>query len=232
MMNPPHRFRVKICGITRMEDALCAVAAGVDALGFIFAAKSPRRITPEAARAIIEKLPPFVTPVGVFVDAPLRDVRETITACRLGAAQLHGTEPVSYCRELDREAPACRILKAIRVGPQTLAAETLAYRGQVSGLLLDTYDPRAAGGTGVPFDWSLIAPLIGDIPFVLAGGLNPDNIDKALVRVRPYAVDANSGLEDAPGIKNHGLIRRFLSTVRSVEAAMTVMAAEGRGSER
>jgi len=217
-MNGCRRFRIKICGMTRLDDALCAVEAGVDALGFIFYQQSSRAITPPAARAIIEQLPPFVDAVGVFVNEELGRVTEIIRDCGLGYAQLHGAESPAYCRELAVLVTPCRVLKAIRVGEETTAAEVARYHEVVRGYLLDTYQKDVVGGTGHAFDWDLIDRLQLNKPILLAGGLDVGNIREALERVRPYGVDANSGLEDAPGVKDHDLIRRFIATVRSVEA--------------
>ena len=208
------RVRVKICGMTRIDDAQCAAAAGVDALGFIFYAKSPRHIEPEAARRIIAGLPPLVDAVGVFVNEEMARVEAVVRGCCLQYAQLHGAEPPDYCRELAARA-GCRVLKAIRVGPATTAAEVAPYRGAVCGFLLDTYQQEAVGGTGAVFDWALIDRLQLDRPFLLAGGLSVDNIAAALVQAQPFGVDANSGLERAPGIKDHDLIERFLALVRA-----------------
>ncbi|MBV5318107.1 MAG: phosphoribosylanthranilate isomerase [Desulfobulbaceae bacterium] len=217
-MNEPARIRVKICGMTRLEDALCAVEAGVDALGFIFYAKSPRSIEPEAAQRIIAQLPPFVDAVGVFVDRELSQVAAIIKQCRLGYAQLHGTESPEDCRQLAQLAAPCQVLKAVRVGPQSTAADVALYRDSVQGFLLDTYQKNAVGGTGTTFDWSLIDSLKLTKPFLLAGGLDVGNIRTALEHVRPYGVDANSGLEIAPGRKDHSLIRQFVVAVRQFEA--------------
>ena len=208
------RVRVKICGMTRIDDAQCAAAAGVDALGFIFYAKSPRHIEPEAARRIIAGLPPLVDAVGVFVNEEMARVEAVVRGCGLQYAQLHGAEPPDYCRELAARA-GCRVLKAIRVGPATTAAEVTPYRGAVCGFLLDTYQQEAMGGTGAVFDWARIDRLQLDHPFLLAGGLSVDNIAAALAQAQPFGVDANSGLERAPGIKDHDLIERFLALVHS-----------------
>ena len=208
------RVRVKICGMTRIDDAQCAAAAGVDALGFIFYAKSPRHIEPEAARRIIAGLPPLVDAVGVFVNEEMARVETVVRGCGLQYAQLHGAEPPDYCRELAARA-GCRVLKAIRVGPATTAAEVAPYRGAVCGFLLDTYQQEAVGGTGAVFDWALIDRLQLDRPFLLAGGLSVDNIAAALAQAQPFGVDANSGLERAPGIKDHDLIERFMTAVRA-----------------
>lgn len=213
------RVRVKICGMTRLADALCAAEAGVDALGFIFFGKSPRCIGREQARAIIAALPPLVHTVGVFVNEEIGTVTATARECGLSHVQLHGGESPEYCRDLARNAPPCRILKAIRVGPATTAEAIAPYAGVVSGYLLDTYAPDREGGTGAAFDWTLIAGLGLGKPFLLAGGLDLGNVDAALRTVRPYGVDANSGLETAPGHKDHDLIRRFVAAVRGFEQA-------------
>ncbi|WP_035216985.1 phosphoribosylanthranilate isomerase [Desulfobulbus elongatus] len=217
-MNAPHRVRIKICGMTRLADALCAVEAGVDGLGFIFAAKSPRAITPEAARAIIAELPPLVDAVGVFVDEEPDRIAAIVRECGINLIQLHGAESPASCRELAALTAPCKLLKAIRVGEQTTAAEVASYHEVVHGYLLDTYQKNVVGGTGCTFDWSLIGRLAPARPFLLAGGLDADNVGAALAQVNPYGVDANSGLEDAPGRKNHEHIRRFVATVRAFEA--------------
>jgi len=218
MNRPPRRIRIKICGMTRLADAFCAVEAGVDALGFIFYDKSPRAIEPLAARPIIEQLPPFVDAVGVFVNEELRRVAETVRECGLGYVQLHGAESPAYCRELAALIAPCRVLKAIRVGDQTSAGEVAPYHDVVGGYLLDTYQKNAVGGTGQTFDWTLIDRLQLNKPFLLAGGLDTNNIREALERVCPYGVDANSGLEDEPGVKNHESIHQFIAAVRAFEA--------------
>jgi len=217
MNRPPRRIRIKICGMTRRADAFCAVEAGVDALGFIFYDKSPRAIEPLAARIIIEQLPPFVDAVGVFVNEELDRVADIIKECGLAYAQLHGSESPAYCRELAALIAPCRLLKAIRVGDQTSADEVAHYHDVVRGYLLDTYQKDAVGGTGQTFDWTLIDRLRLNKPFLLAGGLDTNNIRQALERVCPYGVDANSGLEDAPGVKNHESIHQFIAAVRAFE---------------
>ena len=211
------RFRVKICGTTRLDNALCAVEAGVDALGFIFFAKSPRNIEPDAAKAIIAQLPPFVDTVAVVVNEELNRVVEIATHCALNTIQLHGEETPAYCRELARALPWCRLLKAFRIGEHSTADAIAPYASCVQGYLLDTFQKGAVGGTGQAFDWALIERLRLSRPFFLAGGLDCDNIEEALTTVTPYGVDANSGLEDAPGIKNHEQIISFLAQVRQIE---------------
>lgn len=214
------RVRVKICGITRLADALCAVEAGVDGLGFIFSAKSPRAIAPETAKAIIARLPPLVDAVGVFVDEEPGRVAAIVQECGIGIIQLHGAESPAYCRELAPLAAHCKLLKAIRVGGGITAADVSPYDEAVHGYLLDTYQKNVVGGTGQTFDWSLIDRLNPTLPFLLAGGLDATNIGEALTRVNPFGVDANSGLEDAPGHKNHSHIRQFITAVRAFEAGL------------
>lgn len=211
------KIRIKVCGITRLQDALLAVECGADALGFIFHRKSPRYIDPEEARIIIEQIPPFVDAVGVFVDKQRENVEEIIRFCRLGYAQLHGSEPEKYLERLARFTSPCELIKAFRVGEETTAEDFEPYLPHVKGILLDTYDKELAGGTGKPFDWSIIPRLNIRKPLILAGGLNPDNITGALQEFRPYGVDVNSGVEVGPGIKDHQLIRKFIRNVREVD---------------
>ncbi len=206
-----------MCGVTRLDDAVVAVKAGVDALGFIFYEKSPRYIDPDDARLIIEELPPFVDTVGVFVDKKRREVEEIVQYCPLGYAQLHGKESPKYCERLTRLATPCQVLKALRVGTQLTSEEVAPYNALVKGFLLDTFRKDAVGGTGEAFDWSLVDRLHLEKPFLLAGGLSVDNIREALERVRPYGVDVNSGIEKAPGVKDHILIQKFVATVRDFE---------------
>jgi phosphoribosylanthranilate isomerase len=213
----PGRIRIKVCGITRQEDALCAASAGVDALGFIFHRKSPRYIAPEEARQIIDQLPPFIDTVGVFVDRELEEVEEIIHYCRLSYVQLHGEESPKFCERMVRFVSPCQIIKAFRVGPQTTAEEFEAYTPYVRAFLLDTYDKELVGGTGRSFDWSLIDKLRLARPYILAGGLSADNIGAALQAGKARGVDVNSGVEIRPGIKDHRLVRDFVATVRKKE---------------
>lgn len=215
MKNP--KIRIKVCGITRLQDALCAVECGVDALGFIFHRKSARYIDPEEARIIIEQLPPFVDAVGVFVDKEREEVEEIVHYCRLGYAQLHGDESAKYVERLLRFTSPCEVIKAFRVGDSTTAEEFEPYISHVKAFLLDTFDKELVGGTGKSFDWSLISRLALRKPFLLAGGLDPLNIAAALQEVRPYGVDVNSGVEVAPGLKDHQRIREFVRIVREFD---------------
>jgi len=211
------RIRIKMCGTTLLEDALAAVEAGVDALGFIFYEKSERNIDSENARIIIEHLPPFVDTVGVFVDSEREEVEEIIRYCGLGFVQLHGQESPKYCERLARFAAPCQVLKALRVGEHLQAEDIAPYNEHVRGFVLDTYQKGRVGGTGRSFDWSLIDRLGLKKSCILAGGLDVDNVGRAIQAVHPYGVDVNSGVEKRPGIKDHALIRAFVDTVRQVE---------------
>lgn len=206
------RTRVKMCGTTRQEDALAAVRLGVDALGFIFSPRSPRCINQARAQAIIAQLPPLVDRVGVFVDASIEQIAACY-ACGLSLVQLHGKETPGFCRDVKRALPCCGIIKAFRVGGESVAADFAPYADCVDAFLLDTYVKGAAGGTGQTFDWSIIAGLQLARPFFLAGGLAPDNVGKAIKEVQPYAVDINSGIETLPGVKDHRRLEALLAVV-------------------
>jgi phosphoribosylanthranilate isomerase len=204
------RLFVKICGITTAEDGRAAVAAGADALGFVFWPKSPRYVTPEAAAAITAELPPFVVRVGVFVDAPGEELERTADVAGLDLLQLHGQESPDAFAALPRRA-----LKALRVGDGFRAAEALAYARSAAGVLLDTHRPDAPGGTGRVFDWKAVQGLRERVPFlILAGGLNPDNVAGAIEAVDPHGVDVSSGVESEPGRKDEEKLRAFVEAAR------------------
>jgi phosphoribosylanthranilate isomerase len=211
------RTRIKVCGITGLDDARSAVAAGADALGFIFVEQSPRHSDPERVREIVRRLPPFVNAVGVFVDADPTHVEEIAHYCRLDLVQLHGSESPDYCRNL-----SIGVVKAFRVGPGFSASHLVPYVEGVRAFLLDTYHPEMAGGTGKTFDWDLLRG-IGAVsrPVILAGGLKPENVVSAIERVRPYAVDVNSGVEWAPGRKDAERIERFVRLVREADSRLS-----------
>jgi phosphoribosylanthranilate isomerase len=208
------RTRIKVCGITRPADAQQAVAAGVDALGFIFAEKSLRKVEPDQARRIISALPPFVDAVGVFVNADPARVRELVEYCRLTVVQLHGQESVEYCR-----AMPVRVVKAFSIRPETSDQQFAPYAEVAAGLLFDTWHEQLAGGTGQAFDWSMLAKFAIPKPLILAGGLGPDNVGEAVRQVRPFAVDLNSGVEVSPGVKDPGLIGMAVEEVRRADLA-------------
>ena len=205
--------KVKICGITNAEDASVAVEAGADALGFVFYRKSPRYIEPTLARQIIMNLPPLVIPVGVFVDEDQQVVRSLMDDCGLEIAQLHGNESAIYCKELGRT-----ILKALRVKDRSTFLALAEYRGRagVRGFVLDAFSEQAYGGTGQVVDWQLAAEAAKAANILLAGGLTPDNVTKAIQAVQPYGVDVSSGVERAPGKKDHEKVRAFISAAKVV----------------
>jgi phosphoribosylanthranilate isomerase len=204
--------RIKICGITRVEDALAAARAGADAIGLVFAEQSPRRITPEQARSIAEALPPFVTTVALFVNADAAEVARIIHRVRPDCLQFHGEESPEYCA-----AFGLPWLKAARVRPGVDLLQFAARFQAAQGLLLDAYSPAAHGGTGERFDWGLI-PSAMPRPVVLAGGLTPANVGQAVHVARPWAVDVSSGVELAPGIKDAAKIAAFVKEVKHADA--------------
>ena len=205
-------LRIKICGITREEDARAAIDAGADALGFVFVPGTPRFIEPGRAAAIVRGLPPFVSRVGLFVDADPGFIRTTLAEVRLDTVQLHGDESPEVGRDLRGRA---RVIRAFRVqGPETLD-RLPAHRESSDAWLLDAHVPGASGGTGTRFDWNLAvrARELGH-PLILAGGLKPENIAEAVRMVRPFAVDVSSGVESAPGRKDPDRIRRLIDAAR------------------
>lgn len=202
---------IKICGITDLHDALAAVDAGADMLGFNFYEPSPRYISPANARAVIEQLPPSILTVGVFVNEPLDMVKSIAEESGLAAVQLHGDESPDYCRELARDL---FVIKTVSVSTESDIDLSKAY--EVEAIMLDTRDPQLRGGTGRTFDWSIAQRVSQSVPkLFLAGGLSPENIEEAIKTVRPYAVDACSALEDTPGKKNHERMRTFVRLARS-----------------
>lgn len=201
---------VKICGITREEDAQEAVECGARAVGFIFWPRSPRFIEPEHARRIVRRLPPFVTTVGVFVNETADHINAVADLAQLGAVQLHGDEAPELLGSLERP-----VVKAVSsVAPDTASrwpAETI--------VLVDAHDPARRGGTGARADWAAAARLAAARRIVLAGGLSPENVAHAIATVRPFGVDVSSGVEDAPGLKNRTRIRAFFEAVRQATGA-------------
>ena len=200
--------RSKICGITRIEDALAAAQAGADAIGFVFYAKSPRAVDVRQARAIIAELPPFVTTVGLFVNASRCELNEILEVVPLDLLQFHGDETPQ-----DSEGYHRPWIKALRVRPgDDLEAACQLYAG-ARGILLDTYVAGVPGGTGEAFDWSLVPAHLSK-PIILAGGLSADNVGQAIAQVRPYAVDVSGGVEQAKGIKDAAKIEAFMQAVK------------------
>lgn len=202
---------VKICGITRIEDALAAARLGAHALGFIFYAKTPRHVAPQRAAEIIRALPPFMTAVGLFVDPEANDVERVLEQVPLNVLQFHGEETPALCGRF--RVP---YIKAVRVRAGLNLLQYAQLYGAARGLLLDAYVEGAHGGTGTAFDWGLI-PRELPLPVILSGGLNPDNVADAIRRVSPQAVDVSSGVEVSPGIKDPRKITAFMKEVRSAD---------------
>jgi phosphoribosylanthranilate isomerase len=206
-------MKIKICGITNTEDAGVAVAAGADALGFVMYRKSPRWVEPTVARSIIAGLPPFVFPVGVFVNEEAERVRALMDECGFALAQLHGDESALYCQNLGRPA-----LKALRLKDRGtfLALAEFQGRANVRGVLIDAFSDQAYGGTGKTVDWTLAQEAARLIPIILAGGLTPTNVAEAIAQVRPYGVDVSSGVEQSPGKKDPNKVKAFIQAARLV----------------
>ena len=201
--------RVKICGITRLEDALSAAQAGADALGFVFYAPSPRAIEASTAAQIVRQLPAFVTATGLFVNADAAEVRQVLEHVPLDLLQFHGDETAEYCESFARP-----YIKALRMQPNVdIAALAQSYAG-ARGILLDSFVPGVPGGTGEAFDWSIIPTLLSK-PLILAGGLNVDNVRLAIEQVQPWAVDVSGGVELSHGIKDAEKVFAFMRQVRN-----------------
>ncbi|GIN92708.1 phosphoribosylanthranilate isomerase [Siminovitchia terrae] len=201
--------RIKFCGLTDKHSAKTAVEAGADAIGFVFAA-SKREVTPEQAKEIIESLPPYVSTVGVFVDETLDRINEIAEYCQLDMLQLHGSETPEYCHHIKRPA-----VKAIKVRKASDLDQAAAYKQVVRGLLLDAYVEGASGGTGHTFPWEYAAKARGMDPIVLAGGLRADNVEEAIIKISPFAVDVSSGIE-SDGVKDPRKMIEFVQRVRNV----------------
>ncbi len=205
--------KVKICGLTNAEDAAAAVEAGADAVGFVFHKKSPRCAEAAVVKGIVKTLPPFVLPIGVFVNEDAKVVRDVVDSCGLALVQLHGDETAAYCEALGRP-----VLKAIRLKDRRSFLILAEFQGRagVRGFLVDAFSSDAYGGTGQVADWSLAAEASSAAPVLLAGGLTPENVSQAILQVRPYGVDVSSGVEASPGKKDHEKVRAFVRAVRLV----------------
>jgi phosphoribosylanthranilate isomerase len=202
---------IKICGITREQDALAAAYCGANAIGLVFYARSPRHVTPARAAELMRVLPPFIMSVGLFVDAPAIEIIQTLAAARIDLLQFHGDESPAYCRQF-----GVPYLKALRVRPGLdLLQYAHAYR-DAKALLLDAYLEGAHGGTGATFDWALIPEML-PLPVVLSGGLTPENVTSAIQMVRPWAVDVSSGVEVSKGVKSAEKIEAFVTGVRNAD---------------
>ncbi|OEY67709.1 phosphoribosylanthranilate isomerase [Marinobacter sp. X15-166B] len=205
------KTRIKICGITRVEDALAAAHAGADALGLVFYEQSPRAVDIATAQEIVARVPAFVSVVGLFVNPDDARVREVVTRVRLDLLQFHGDESPEFCDRF-----AIRWIKAVRVQSRHDIEDAMARYADAAGLLVDAYDPHLYGGTGKEFDWTLI-PRQRPLPLILAGGLQPANVARAVARVKPWAVDVSGGVEVAKGLKDRLKITEFINEVHRVD---------------
>ncbi len=208
--------RIKICGITRVEDALAAARSGADAIGLVFYRRSPRHVVIGQARQLADALPPFVSVVGLFVNAETAFMREVLAAVPLDLLQFHGDETPEYCAQFLRP-----YIKAIRVKPGVDLLQCASDFHGAKGLLLDAHVEGTPGGTGTAFDWALIPGKL-PLPVILSGGLNAENVAEAITQVRPYAVDVSSGVESGKGIKDAAKIAAFVNEVKRVDNNVNV----------
>jgi phosphoribosylanthranilate isomerase len=214
------RTRIKICGFTMPDTALYAALAGADAIGLVFYPPSPRHVGLKVAQAIAQVLPPFVSRVALFVDAPVEQVREVLETVQPDLLQFHGDETPEYCRQFNRP-----YIKAVRVH---VGLNLLQYASQypdARGLLLDACIPGEVGGTGIHFDWQLIPPAL-PLPVILSGGLVPDNVAEAIRQVHPWAVDVSSGVESVRGVKDKEKILRFIAEVTKFNSMQGIIDAQ------
>ena len=200
-----NRARVKICGITRLEDAISAANLGVDAIGLVFYAESTRFVKLSLAAEIAATVGPFVSVVGLFVNAPVHEVNEAITSVGLDILQFHGDEDEAYCSQFSKP-----YIKAIRMHHDLNINESISKYPSARGFLFDSWAEDKYGGTGKVFDWARLTSLKGR-PIILAGGLNPDNARKAISALNPYALDVSGGVEESPGIKSSRLMEQFVN---------------------
>ncbi|OTG83237.1 N-(5'-phosphoribosyl)anthranilate isomerase [Acinetobacter sp. ANC 4558] len=204
--------RVKICGITRIQDVYSVVAAGADAIGFVFYAPSPRSVNKTQAQLLLQHLPPYVQTVGLFVNATAEEIQDILQDAPIDILQFHGDETAAQCQHIAKQVGR-RWYKAIQVKPDLDIVATIQQyqHAGASAVLLDAWHPELKGGTGHRFDWTQFPQL--DIPLILAGGLTPENIEDAIQTTRAYAVDVSGGVESAKGIKDQQLIQRFMQGV-------------------
>jgi phosphoribosylanthranilate isomerase len=207
-----HRTRIKICGIRDPRLGLAAAEAGADAIGLVFHAASPRAVDPDAARTIVQALPPFVSTVGLFVNLDARAVRDILGRVPLSMLQFHGDETPAFCDQF-----GVPWIRAVRVGTGVDLVEWEGRFSRAAALLLDAQVPGQFGGTGATFDWSLVPPSLSR-PVVLSGGLDAANVGRAIRAVRPWAVDVSSGVEGQRGVKDPARIEEFVRSVRDADA--------------
>ena len=207
--------KVKICGITTVEDALACVESGADALGFVFYPKSKRAVTPQVVRKITQNLPPFVSKVGVFVNEDPRDILEIMSYANLDYAQLHGDETPEMCEYVG----ASRVIKAFRLKDDSSVQEVKNYLKVVRAILVDSYSEASYGGTGRRADINLILKvkeIASGVPLIVSGGLNPENVVTVIREVEPYAVDVSSGVEKSPGVKDWEKVKEFVRRAKTL----------------
>lgn len=211
--------RIKICGITCKEDLKMVISAGVDAVGFVFA-ESPRQVDPSQAEKWVEILPPSVLAVGVFVNAHKN--LSLLERCLpfLDAVQLHGEEPPEFCQYLAETCPAVKMIKALRITERESLSQSIRWEPYIFALLLDTFVKEKPGGTGEVFDWGILVGWESSRPVILAGGLHPENVQTAVLKVRPYGVDVSSGVEAFPGRKDPQKVACFVQAVRQADALL------------
>jgi len=207
--------KIKICGITNQIDGLHAIDSGADALGFVFYKKSPRHVSPKVVKSIVANLPPFVLPVGVFVNEEAQVVRDIMDECGLALAQIHGDETADYCESLGRP-----VIRGIRLRDRNTFMAMAEYKGRarVRGFVLDAFSENAYGGTGKTADWSLAKKAAQSFSFLLAGGLTSDNVQEAIQKVQPYGVDVSSGVEARPGKKDPAKIQAFIQAAKTLSS--------------
>jgi phosphoribosylanthranilate isomerase len=196
--------KVKFCGITNLEDAINASKLGADALGFVFYSKSSRFISPKEANEIIQKLPPFISSVGLFVNQSKKEIEDVIKACSLNLLQFHGDEDELFCKQFNLP-----YIKAISMKPDINLLKCIEHYHSAKALLLDSYSKETRGGSGKVFNWNSIPPNT-PLPLIIAGGLNPNNVKILLELIVPYGVDVSSGIESSKGLKDYQLMKKFI----------------------
>jgi len=215
-------IRVKICGITKQEQGSAIALLGATALGFICVHRSPRYVLPQQIRAVVDQLPghtatgQLVERIGVFADADIAEISETVAIAQLNGVQLHGSEPPQFCRQLRRALPQIEIIKALRIKTPEAINQAERYEAVVDTLLLDAYHPHDLGGTGKTLDWSSLRNFNPDCGWLLAGGLTPDNVLTALAELQPSGIDLSSGVEQAPGDKDLVRVRQLFEQLQQL----------------
>jgi phosphoribosylanthranilate isomerase len=212
------KLRVKICGITKLEQGLAIARLGASALGFICVPASPRYVSPEQIKVITQQLPNSVATIGVFADVDLETIQQTVAIAGLSGIQLHGSESLEFCRRLQQSLPSVELIKAIRVQTPARLAVADHYAQVVNTLLLDAYDPKQLGGTGKTIDWSILQTFRPSCPWFLAGGLTPENVVLALSQVQPDGIDLSSGVEHFPGDKDLNLVQMLFERLAHGQA--------------